>query len=300
MSRIILKNQSELLEQMRRRMRDPNGDRWTDAEIYAAYSDNLMQWYSRVAVPQVYTITGGWVTGQSDYALPSYITGDIQPQQKRHTDSYLYQFQVPSDQDQWVDVINFSVWPNTSGGLTLHWGRAPDAGDGRIIWWGRNGRLPLAVPTLSANITSSDTSATITTTEDVAESGYIKLNAEWIGYAGVTRASSTVTLSNLTRAMYGTTAAAHTAADDVEWGVAAHREDLFTQLYDATRADLHALYITAAAESERAHHERMAMYYGEKSMNFWRGYIPNKPTKLKLSRGASGDLGSENMYQVTV
>ena len=304
MSRIILRNQSELIEQMRRRMRDPDGSRWTDGEIYSALSDSLSEWYSRVAVPQVYTITGGWVTGQSDYVLPSYIKGDIQPQQRRHTDSYLYQFQVPSDQDQWVDVNNFQVWPNTSGGLTLHLGRAPDAGDGRIIWWGRNGSLPTAIPTLTSGITAGDTTATITTTLSLPENGYVKLDTEWIGYSGIqdTTTSNQKDLLNLTRDVAGQSggAVAHSAAIDVEWGVAAHREDLYTQLYDATRAELHALYITAAAESERAHHERMTMYYREKADTYWRGYIPNRPTKLKLSRSTSGDLGSENFYQVTI
>lgn len=300
MSKIILRSQAQLLDDMQRRLRDPNNKQWSDEEIYMMLGDALMDWRGRVSIPHVYTVPGGWVTGQSDYVLPSYISGDITPQQRRHTDSYLYQFQVPSDQDQWVDVLNFNVWPNADGGLTLHWGRAPDAGDGRIIWWGRNGRLPLSLPTLSGDVSDSATSAVLTTTDDVPEAGYIKINGEWMGYAGAARGASTVTLSNLTRGVYGTTAAAHSTSDAVAFGVAVHRDDLFNQLYDATRSSLHALYLSSGAESERAHHERMTMYYRDQAQIYWRSYVPNKPTKLKFDRRTSGDYERQNIYQVTI
>jgi len=270
---------------------------WTDSEIYMVLGDALMEWRDRVAIPHVYTVTGGWVTGQADYDLPSYINDDITPQQRRWTWA-----ESESERDnQWVNILDFTVSANSSGGRTLHLGRLPSTGEGRIFWWGRNGRLPLVVPTLASDITSSATSATLTTDEDVPEAGYIYIGGEWIGYAGVARGGSTVTLSNLSRGVYGTTAASHTSGDDVALGVAVHRDDLLVQLYNAARAGLHEMYITAAAESERAHHERMTMYYRDLAQQFWRGYVPNKPWNLKLDiNRTSGGQRSEHIYTILI
>lgn len=296
MSKVLLRSQVDLLTDIRRRMRDASKAMWTDDEIYLVMGDALMDWRDRVAVPQLYTVTGGWVTGQADYDLPSYINDDLTPQQRRWTWST-----SESERDnQWVDVLDFTVSPNTSGGLTLHLGRLPSTGDGRILWWGRNGRLPLVVPTLAADITSSATSATVTTSEDLPESGYIKIGSEWLGYAGVTR-DATVTLSNLSRGVYGTTAASHTSGDNVAFGVAVHRDDLFVQLYNAVRAGLHEMYITGSAESERAHHERMTMYYRDLATAYWRGYTPNKVWNLKLGiNRTAGGQRAEHVYSVVI
>lgn len=245
-------------------------------------------------------MTGGWVLGTSDYNLPAYIRGDIQPQQKRYTNSLVDE---ENNYQQWVDVLAFHTWPNADGGLTLHWDTAPDTGDGRIVWWGRNGRLPVSVPILTADIDTDDTSCIISTAEDLPEAGYIRIDNEYIGYAGVTdTAFDQKVLTNLQRNVRNGTlvTGSHVTNDPVEFCVAVHRDDLFMQLYDATQSRLHELFLIAAAESERAHHERMAMWYDDKATNFWRGYVPNKPWRLKLDRRTTGTRQRQTLIEVTI
>lgn len=293
----FLKTQTELLQDMRRRMRDPDGARWPDYEVYTGINDCLLTWHNRVTIPHLYTVPGGWVAGQSDYTLPAYIRGHLDPQQRRYSSNLPYILGVSSDADTWVDVQAFTVEPDGSGGQVLRFDFSPGSDDGRVIWWSHNGPVPLSAPTLSATIDSDDTSLVLASAvSDIDQAGYIKIDSEWLHYSGVSYGASTTTLSNLLRGVNSTTAATHTSSTSVSWGVGCHRADLFGQLYNATRSFLHALFLTDAADSERTHHERQAMYYADMARGFWRSYVPNRKPKMRLGREAVGDILEDNAY----
>jgi len=293
----FLRSQSDLLADMRRRMRDPEGARWPDHEVYTGINDCLLTWHNRVTVPHLYTISGGYVSGAVDYALPAYIRGSIDPQQKRYSSYFPNVSGISLEAETWVDVQAFTVEPDGSGGQKLRLEFSPATDDARVIWWSYNGQVPLTIPALNAGITATDTSLVLSTAvTDISDAGYIKIDSEWLHYAGVTYGVSTTTLSNLLRGLNETTAATHDSADTVTWGVGGHRADLFGQMYNYVRGFLHALFLTDAAESERTHHERQAMYYNDMARAFWRGYVPNRKPKMRLGREAAGTL-DESHYQ---
>lgn len=293
----FLRAQNELLTDMRRRMRDPDGARWTNYEIYTGINDCLLSWYGRVSIPHLYTLPGGWASGQNEYALPSYIRGPIDPQQKRYSSRWLHGSGVSSDADTWVNIQGYSVEPNGTGGQTLRLDFSPNADDARIIWWQPNGQLPLSPPVLSATIDSDDTSLVLSTpVTDISDAGYIKINAEWLHYAGVTYGASTTTLNNLLRGLNETAAASHTNGAAVQWGVGVHRQDLYGQLYAHVQSFLHGLYLTDAAESERVHHERLSLYHRQLADAYWRTYTPARTPRIRLGHGSVGPLQEDAAY----
>jgi len=293
----FLKTQTELLQDMRRRMRDPDGARWPDYEVYTGINDALLTWHNRVTIPHLYTISGGWVAGTIEYTLPGYIHGHIDPQQRRYSSPWPNVSGIGIEATTWVDVQAFTLEPDGSGGQKLRLEFAPSTDDGRIIWWSHNGPVPLTAPALNAQIDSDDTSLVLSTAvTDIDQAGYIKIDSEWLHYSGVSYGASTTTLSNLLRGVNSTTATTHTSSTSVSWGVGCHRSDLFGQLYNATRSFLHALFLTDAADSERTHHERQAMYYADMARGFWRIYVPNRKPKMRLGREAIGDVLDDNAY----
>jgi hypothetical protein len=288
-----LRTQLELRNDMRLRMRDPDATRWSDVEVYGAINDCLLTWHTRVSIPHLHTLSGGWVAGTAAYTLPAYIRGPIDPQQKRYSSHWIAASGLSAGEAAtWVDIPAFTVEPDGTGGqsIRLDFNLATD--EARIIWWMHNGPVPLTVPALNAQIDSDDTSLVLSTAvNDIEEAGYIKIDSEWLHYSGVSYGTSTTTLSNLIRAVNGTTAATHTSTTSVYWGVGCHRTDLYGQLFNHCRGYLHGLFLTDGAESEKTHHERQAMYYSDMATRFWRGYTPNRKTKLRLGHEGVGATG---------
>lgn len=293
----FLKTQTELLQDMRRRMRDPDGARWPDYEVYTGINDCLLTWHNRVTIPHIYTIPTGYVSGTVDYTLPSYIRGHIDPQQKRYSSYWPNVSGIGLEAETWVDVQGFTVEPDGAGGQKLRLEFSPVTDDARIVWWSHNGPIPLTAPALNAQIDSDDTSLVLSTAvTDIDQAGYIKIDSEWLHYSGVSYGTSTTTLSNLLRGVNSTTAATHNSSTTVSWGIGCHRSDLFYQLYCWVRGYLHGLYLTDGAESEKAQHERQALYWTNEAKAFWRGYVPNRKPKMRLGREVVGIL-DESGYQ---
>lgn len=284
-----LRTQTELLSDVRARMRDPNGARWSNAEVYMVMNEALLSWASRVSIPHLYTLSDGWVDGHSDYYLPPYIRGSIDPQQRYYNGLYPVQEDFT---DTWTDIQAFTVEPNGSGGQTLRLDFVPRANEARIIWWMPNSQLPTTLPTLATSINADDDDlALVGDIADIEDAGYIRIGTEWLHYAGVQREGTNTILNNLLRGLQSTTAVAHLSGATVAWGVGVHRTDLYGQLYDTVRGLLHGLFLTNAAESERAHHERMALYYEQRAKEYWRGYVPQRKPKMRLGRSGVGMVG---------
>lgn len=269
---------------------DSSNERWTDANIYAACNLALSQWQGRVFVPYVYTIAGGWVAGTHEYDLPDFIEGPITPQQKHYINDW-YRFTGVSDNAlTWTDVLEHTVEATATGGQRLRFSYQPYEDEGRILWWGHNGPCPTALPVTSASIDADDTSVTLTTKPVIGRSGYIKIDSEWMQYAGVTEGATTLTLTNLVRGVLGTTATTHSPGSSVTWGVAMDDNGLLRQLIDQTRAHLMEMWLSNPSSREVAHYEKQMVFYQKRADAFWRRYVSSRPTRFRLSRMALGDV----------
>ena len=215
----VVRTQAQLLADVEARLRDTGNSRWTDAELMRAINDGLTAWHGRVLTPFLYAFT--LTEGERVYALPAYMT-----------ELMLVQAERGQDTDVWWTDLQFDVEPDGEGGQQLRLVKKPAAGDGRIIWWGANGHLPATAPTVhTGGITDASTSLTLSASVDVGRSGYVKVGAEVMAYAGTTDDGTRTTLTNLTRGALGTTAAAALAGVTVYFCVAAPEPRLWEQLY---------------------------------------------------------------------
>jgi len=270
--------QTEILADVQAERRDTGADRWTAAEIYRALNRALDDWQGRVSMPMVYTITGGYTTTTDTYALPAYIHGHVQPQVR---------FTAPYDDNTeatWGDLRTFSVEPDGTGGTALRV-RVSGNGlttttEGRVLWYAQNSRVPLTAPALSAGITAADTSLTVNAAVDVGDCGYVKIDAEWLSYSGVTRGPSTVVLLNLERGLNSSTAAIHNIAATVNWAIFAPNMRLFSVLNDAIFMHLHGMFLTDGSSRTTEHHERQMLYYEQRVRDAWRRHVPARSPSL--------------------
>lgn len=279
----ILRSQSEIQSELEGFVDDTSNERWTDAQYVRAMNMALSTWQGRVMVPYLYSLANGWIIDTYEFALPDYIDGPVDPQILRTLDWY-DNITVTADLSTWVDMEGYSLEVNGTGGQTLrlHW--PPYASDGRIKWWGFNGPVPAVTPVTSAELSASATSLTLTTKPTVGRSGYIKIDAEWMQYAGVTEAATTLTLTNLVRGVQGTTAAVHTIGASVGWGVAMDRGELLNQLYDQCRGYLWEMKLQNPGSAQADHIAGLARFYGDRSNMFWKRYVAQRPPKFRLQR----------------
>jgi hypothetical protein len=268
-------------------MRDAENQRWPDdAEVYRAINLCLLTWKEQVRLPQIYTIPDGWQFSDYDYALPNYVRPPLRPQLKRNIPYHEYTLLI-SPTSTWQDLVGWDIESDGSGGLILRVSAAPRNLDGRILYWVPNSRVPLTLPTTNAELSSSGTSVTMGSAVDVDDTGWVKIGAEWMSYAGITRSASTTTLNNLVRGLYGTTAATQASGSTVTWGIAADDMGLYKQLYDQVRAYLHEYFLVDGSVHETNRHEKMMGYYQGMADTFWQKYTPSRPSpKLIFGRRA--------------
>lgn len=282
---IMLRSQSELQQGLEYLVRDTSNRRWTDPEFYRSLNQALGEWAGRVRFPMTYTVPAGWSSTAYEYTLPDYIEHNIQPQQKR----FVNEWQVyPSADDTWTDMFNWEIEPTSSGGRALRIEYLPYAGDGRILYWAENGPVPTTIPTLSSSIDSDDTSLTLATKPTVGRVGYIKIDSEWMSYQGLTEGASTLTLTNLTRGLFGTTAASHSSGISVYWGVVADDTGLYQQLSDNTLHFLMRFWLFNTSSREAGQYEKQMLFYQEQANRYWRRYAPKRGPKLKLTVQGTG------------
>lgn len=278
-----LRSQTELLADCEARLRDTGNARWSDAEIYRALNDALLFWNDRVSVPHIYTITGGWLSNTFEYSLPNYVRPPLRAEVRRPMP--YQEFGVNAGTVYNWQVIPTTTEPDGAGGLKLRLEAQPHTLEGRVVWMAPNSRMPTTVPTTSGSTDAAATSMVLGSAVDCDSTGYVKVNAEWLFYAGVTRAASTTTLLNLVRGLYGTTAATHSTSSSAAWGVAMDDLSLLRQLYDQAFAYLHSLYLTDAAQSEKSTHEKMMLHYQQRADAFWQTYAPKRQApKFLLTR----------------
>lgn len=280
-----LVDQATFITDLAAKMRDASHARWSSALKYSALNDAIRMWDDKVLVPHLYTITDGWVAGTYAYTLPDYVRGRIQPEMLRTAYDYPYTM-LSSSSTTWLPVTGWHVEPDGSGGQKLRLDGIPYSTEGRIIWYTEQSTLPATAPTITtSSITSSSTSVIVDAAVAVESAGYVKIEAEWIHYADITRGATTTTLSNLTRGINDTAAASHNTAVTVYWGIAMPERSLYNQLMWQTRANLHAMNITDGADHERSNHEKPMAYFQKMADDYWMKHVGLLPkSKLILRR----------------
>lgn len=269
---IFLRTQTDILSDIENRLRDTANAKWTEVEIYRALNDALRQWDGRVSCPVIYVASTAWPATNFGVDLPVWLDDSrIRLQQN-----------VDSGYDKWLDLVGWTITPNADGTRRLQMSFVPQESY-RILYWTANGQVPVTVPALSSGITATDTSLTVNQALDVAPAGWVKIGAEWISYAGLTVATATTTLTNLTRAQNNTEAATHDAAASVTWGIGTTARNTYAQLLDQTRAYLHELALQNAASTDRPYHESMVSYYQTRADDFWKRWAPDYSPRLNLT-----------------
>lgn len=267
-----LKTASQMRSEMRQYVRDPSSatERWSDDEYYLALNRALRSLTGRVYVPALYTLTGGFTSGVYEYTLPDYVREPFSVELRRELSSLLLQGSDGGTTDfTWKQVIGWRTEPDGSGGQKLRLHSLPFDVSARIIYFVENGSVPIDAVTLAANVDTDDTTITVTTSEDVPPTGWIKINSEWIEYHGRDKASASVTLNNVLRARYDTSAGSHVLGDTVLWGVAVDQPQVWNVIDLLWEIELHRFFLTQAAQEERRRHQEQIMWLDGQVKDFW-------------------------------
>jgi len=242
------------------------GDRYEDSHIYRAISDTIAEWGSRVTVPYLYTLSDGFTSNDFDYTLPDWVRPPIEVEWQETLPGLLpIQSGVDNLATQWVSAPSYSLEPDGLGGSVLRLELSPYTTPSRVLFHAPNGQLPSAPPVLGSSPDDDDTTLSVSGLPEIADVGYIKIDDEWMQYAGVSRSTDTV-LQNLVRGLRGTSAASHTAGVTVYWGVALPEQQLLVPLYDGVQAKLHELYLTDSSIQDKTQHFDFARYYRQVAM----------------------------------
>lgn len=294
---LFLKTGAELLALFEARVKDTGNAIATEAQITAGLSEGVQMWANRVLTPRFYALTGGFTHAVYEYTLPNYVRPPFLVQIRSSTYGLIDGVRVEAeDSYTWRTIGGYSVEPTATGGWQIRLPVSPRTDDARILWWAENGPLPATNPTLTASIDADDTSIALTVSgsPDLPQSGYFKVDSEWIGYGGLTRTSATsYTATNCVRGLYETTAASHNISTAVNWGVAADDQRLWVQLMDYVTAYVHAMQLHKSTTEDMSRHEKLMSYYQAKADNFWRkeGYVSQRRPKLNLTTGVFDPAG---------
>src|SRR5690606_15305630 len=114
-----------------------------------------------------------------------YVRPPIFPQLLRHIP--YTEYVIESRTATWQDIPGWELEPDGEGGNVLRLHAPPRTVEGRVLYYAPNSRVPITIPTTSAGINADDISVTLGSAVDVDDVGFIKIDAEWISYQGVTR-----------------------------------------------------------------------------------------------------------------
>lgn len=290
-TQIYLRTTAAILSELQGDFDDTGADKWTTTQVRRGINRALRRWAEKVRVPRLYTIPGGVVRGTVEYTLPDYIDGQFELQIQQPTGA----FGNLASGSVWRTITGWDIYPSATEGRVLLLDYSFGAADARLIFWQPNGPIPVVstLPVTSAQIDSDDTSVTLTTKPEIARSGYLKIDAEWMTYAGVTEAATTLTLTNLVRGIAGTTAATHSGGATVDWGVAAHRLDLYNTMLPMVGEYLHGIYLDRASQTARSYHEFQKRLYMQQADEMMRLIPGNGGIRQKVRRGAVGPVIGE-------
>lgn len=289
---ITARSQSALLSRIRLAVRDPQGvsQRWSDSEIYYAINLALDNWGRKVMLPFIEDIAN-FASATNVYTLPWYVSEPVDPQYKLSADVI--------GGNNWIDFPSYGITSDGAGVLQLQLPFYPPSASGRIIWWKPNSILPTTIPSKDASAMAADAdSVTLSSVVEISNAGFIKIESEWMSYSNRDVGTATTTLNGLVRGLFGTTAAAHNSAVSVEFGVAVHRQDLYTILDYQVISTLHSLFMTNPSNTETGGHEFNLRYYADQIEKYWaRTYRPLRTPKLiQTAQGIGMNHISNTLY----
>lgn len=294
---VYVRSQTDLQQEHAAAMNDADLRKWTLPQYHHAINAALQTWGTRVMYPVEYIIPGGFQTGVYEYALPDYMDDRIRVQDKR----WIGVSFTPSDTNLrvWQDVIAYEVYPDSDGTRVLRLDYNPYTTDGRIIWHTSNGPVPVEAnhPVVDATgLTASATSVGLKSAPVVSRAGYVKINDEWMQYAGWTPGSGVISLDNLIRGVSGTTAASHSENDPVTWGIAVHKQEYFRQMQYEVGAYLHMLRLNVTAPTERTGHQDQFRIYKQLADELLFRLPPASRPSQRLRRTAMGPGIGDTSY----
>lgn len=266
---MYLITRGEFEDRVRIALRDLDGQRWSDVEMHGAVNDALAGWVGRVSVQVVAPMQ--WQADVYEYALPDYVRDVTQAHWQ-------------DDAGIWHDLNVFHIHEGALGGQSVELGEWVGTRPGRLFYWIANGPYPIQDATLTTTLASNGTSALLSATA-APEHGYLHVGNEWVQWAGVER-GATVTLLNLRRGVFNSTAASHASGSAVDWGIAMPEPSLVEQLMDQVAANLHLMYLQMGAAADQAVHERAASWYQQRADLYWRRHAPRAPG-VRIARGSN-------------
>lgn len=288
-----LKSQTELVADCQAYLNDTGITLATATQYKEAVNYAVRMWAKRVVIPSRYSIT--FATGTYDYALPRYIKPPFVIKiLTSSTGLYDGSAGATSSDMSYQTVTNYTVDSDGNDGFTLRLSSIPYAQSGYILYWSENSVMPTGSATVSSTIQSGDTSVIIamSSVPEVNDNVLLKIDNEWIQANGITRGSTTFTLSNLVRAYWETAAASHTSTTAVSFGVGVDTPALWNQLYNQVGAYIHQLNVQKSTGEDSTRHQQLMSYHQGLADNWWRqnGYVTPRKTKIILSSAALGPI----------
>jgi hypothetical protein len=269
-----LRTQAELLTEMKVKTRLGTPARYTDPEYLHALNEVVYTWAEFITLPRVFTIEGGWRASDYDYDLPSYVRTPLIPQLLRrrpYTD-----YDVEAATASWQDLPGWETEGNSAGGITLRLFAPPRGLQGRVLYYTPNSRVPLTTPVTSGITDAAATSVVLTGVVDVSDCGHVKIESEYMSYAGLDRGASTTTLNNIVHGLYGSTATTHAAGSTVQWVIAMDKMSLQALLYNQWKSFMASYFLQDGSSHELSRHEKALGYYDSLAANYFMNYTPKR------------------------
>lgn len=300
---LLLRSQDEILAEIKAEVGDPaGGGLWGNDKIYRAMNRAIARWAGKVVYPRIYNFSSGFTDGTYGYALPRYVRGAVDVEIK--TSAFGNLNNLIGDNIftgvTWAYIPATEVTPTGTGeAAELRFQAPPYTQSGRIRYWVENGRMPYATTQTKINggISASATSVIVDistgTLTMLGDIGWVRIGNEYIGYTDMTRTSTTtVTLLNLDRGLFGSAAATHADNDDIFWCVMADDDRLWEHLMMQSIALMHESLLHRATLQDRANHEKMVNYLQMESDRFWNkmGYVTARETSIQLDQLGIGRL----------
>ena len=248
---------------------------WTPQRFRRALNRAIREISNKVLIPTTYTLATAWDADTFAYVLPAWID----------TNALEAEWQSATDPQNWHALHSFTIERGTDGLNYIRFQSAPFDATARLRYWHANGVAPITDPLLNAQIAADATSlVTKTKVTGIEPEGFIRIEDEYIQYAGVTQGASTTTLSGLIRGVAATTAAIHAADAQINWAIAVDEPIVFTAIEYFTLTALHEMYLNESAARKKRHHQEMIAYYKNAADVIMKQYVPAVSPRFAIDR----------------
>ena len=250
---------------------------WTPQRFRRAINRAIREISNKVLIPTTYNLATAWDADVFAYVLPAWIdTGNIEAE-----------WQNATNPQNWHPLHSYSIERGTDGLNYLRFRSTPFTATARVHYWHSNSVAPITDPILNAQIAADATSlVTKTKVTGIEPEGIIRIEDEYIQYAGITQGASTTTLSGLIRGVAATAAAIHAADVQINWAIAVDEPIVFTAIEYFAMTALHEMYLNESAARNQRHHQEMIAYYKNAADVIMKQYVPKTSPRFTLDSRA--------------